>query len=256
MSDAVVFVTGGSRGIGLALLEILLKGGNKVANYSRSTTPELQALSSKYGSALLLIKGDLVDGSAARAAIKKTKETFGRLDSVVLNAGAMYPLERIATVSVDEFKSTFEANVFSIIPFVQAALPYLKESKLPHGGKVVAVSSAAALHGMAGVSAYCSSKAALNILISALGNEEPSIVAVAVNPGMVETKMAKDMRVDGQKSMDPQWHGFMINSFESGKNNLPEVPGTVIAALALKAPKELTGKYFDFDSEEAKAVAA
>ncbi|EJD55188.1 NAD(P)-binding protein [Auricularia subglabra TFB-10046 SS5] len=251
MSDAVVFVTGGSRGIGLAVVEILLKTGNKVANYSRSITPELEALSRKYGSALLLIKGDLVDGSAARAAIKRTRETFGRLDSVVLNAGAMYPLERIATVSVDEFKSTFEANVFSIIPFVQAALPYLKESKLSTGGKVVAVSSAAALLGMAGLSAYCSSKAALNILVSALGNEEPFIVALAVNPGM----MAKDLRKDGQKAMDPQWHNFHINNFESGKNNLPDVPAAAISTLALKTPKELTGKYIDFDGEEAKALA-
>lgn len=97
--------------------------------------------------------------------MQKTVSTFGRLDSLVLNASTVYPLKRLADVSVEEITNAFTINVFSILPVIQTALPQLRQSKLPGGARIVALSSGAALSGNAGMGTYCATKSALNILV-------------------------------------------------------------------------------------------
>src|SRR3954453_3086335 len=82
----VWFVTGSSRGLGRALVEVALEAGDRVAATARN--PErLQDLSDRYGDALLLLRLDVTDYDAAARVVARADETFGRIDVVVNNAG-------------------------------------------------------------------------------------------------------------------------------------------------------------------------
>lgn len=104
------------------------------------------------------------DEAALTNAISQTKQTFGRIDGLVLNAGALEPLARISdtTHTLEEWKHNFDVNFFSLVTAVQAALPALRQA--PDTGRVVFVSSGAAVKGIPGWGAYNASKAATNSL--------------------------------------------------------------------------------------------
>jgi NAD(P)-dependent dehydrogenase (short-subunit alcohol dehydrogenase family) len=75
---------------------------------------------------------------------------FSRLDAIVLNAGVIDPIRRIADANLDEIRQTFETNVMSVFSTLKHALPYLRETK----GRVVVVSSGAATGGFSAWAPY------------------------------------------------------------------------------------------------------
>jgi len=96
-------------------------------------------------------------------AIVKAKETFHHIDGLVLNAGTLDPLCNIGdSTPLSAWRSHFEVNFFSLVTALKAALPSLRESEF--GGRVVFVSSGAAVKGHPGWSPYNASKAAMNSL--------------------------------------------------------------------------------------------
>jgi len=97
-------------------------------------------------------------------AIQSVPAKYGRLDALVLNAAALHPLTRIdsADTPLDAWRTHFEVNVYSLVTALKAATPSLRES--PNGGKVIFVSSGAAVGGVAGWGPYNASKAAMNSL--------------------------------------------------------------------------------------------
>jgi NAD(P)-dependent dehydrogenase (short-subunit alcohol dehydrogenase family) len=104
------------------------------------------------------------DELAFTRAIQSVPAKYGRLDALVLNAGVLDPMTRItsADTSLDAWRTHFEINVYSLVTALKAAAPPLRES--PNGGKVIFVSSGAAVGGIAGWGPYNASKAAMNSL--------------------------------------------------------------------------------------------
>ena len=88
----------------------------------------------------------------------------GHLDGLILNAGTLEPLTRVASADtpLDAWRTHFEVNVYSLITALKAAVPSLRDS--PKGGRVVFVSSGAAVGGTTGWGPYNASKAAMNSL--------------------------------------------------------------------------------------------
>jgi NAD(P)-dependent dehydrogenase (short-subunit alcohol dehydrogenase family) len=148
------------------------------------------------------------DEPAFTAAIQSVPAQHGRLDALVLNAGVLDPMTRITSLDMplDAWRAHFDVNVFSLVTALKAAVPSLRESR--SGGKVIFVSSGAAVGGIAGWGPYNASKAAMNALnryessptptwvfrsrscspISTLATEEKGkIVSVALRPGKVDT---------------------------------------------------------------------
>ena len=117
-----------------------------------------------------------VNESALSFAISRVQETFKHIDGLVLNAGTLEPLCRIGSTetSLSQWKSHFDVNFFSLVTAMQAALPALRKSKM--GGKIVFVSSGAAVKGNPGWGPYSASKAAMNSLCR--------YVLVLISPGM------------------------------------------------------------------------
>lgn len=104
------------------------------------------------------------DEAAFTRAIQSVPAKYGHLDALVLNAAILGPTTRIISTDtpLDAWRTHFEVNVFSLVTALKAAAPSLRES--PNGGKVIFVSSGAAVRGVAGWGPYSASKAAMNSL--------------------------------------------------------------------------------------------
>ncbi|KAJ7368378.1 hypothetical protein DFH08DRAFT_831259 [Mycena albidolilacea] len=244
---ATVLVTGASKGIGLAVTTILLHKFNaNVVALSRTRTPELLALASDK---LLFVDGDVTDEAGVAGAIDQALKTFSSIDALVLNAAALSPLCRIGDdTPLEEWKSHFDVNFFSLVTALKHALPSLRKSQL--GGRVVFVSSGAAVKGTAGWGPYNASKAAMNSLCRTLAEEEPNVVSVALRPGMVQTDMQAALRQTGAPHMKTEDHKMFIAAHTDGKLLKAEDPGHVIASLSLHAAKGLSGQFVSWDSQE------
>lgn len=123
---------------------------------------------------------------------------------------------------------------------MKEAIPELRKTN----GRVVFVSSGAALGAYAGWGAYGTSKAAINHLCAHLSVEEPSITSVAISPGKVDTAMQKYIREEGEVGMAADIYAGLVNEHEKGILLPPEKPGSVIAKLVAGAKKEFSGKHF------------
>ncbi|KZO94904.1 short-chain dehydrogenase [Calocera viscosa TUFC12733] len=240
-SRPTVLVTGASRGIGLAIVRILLDDFHaKVVTISRSISPELQALKDQYKGDVLLVQGD-VSEEALKQAPSPT--------ALILNAG-LADLAPVATTDRAHWLRTFDLNVFSLINTLVPAIPALRQN----AGRVVFVSSGAATGNTAGWASYNASKAALNSLCRTFANEEPLISSFAVRPGMVDTPMQAAIRTEASKGlMKPDEHQRFVDMHAAGKLVRPEESGYVLAALAVNGSKELSGQFLTWNGPECAA---
>jgi NAD(P)-dependent dehydrogenase (short-subunit alcohol dehydrogenase family) len=183
----VWFVTGSSRGLGRALVEVALEAGDRVAATARS--PErLQDLLDTYGDAVLLLRLDVTDYDAAARAIAQAKETFGRIDVVVNNAG-YGDLDSFEDTTIDSFRAQIETNFYGVVNVSRAAVPVLREQGRGH---IFQVSSLSARVSGPSLTAYEASKWAVSGFSSGLAQEiAPFGVKVTVlEPGGMRTDWA------------------------------------------------------------------
>ncbi|KAG0213065.1 hypothetical protein BGX28_005086 [Mortierella sp. GBA30] len=238
MTSPTIVVTGASRGIGKSIVLLAIQKLNaNVIGVARSQDA-LQQLSHQIETELNLkdrfkfVVGDVTDESTAKNAVALAQKSWGgSLDGLVLNAGA------------------FDVNFFSIVTLVQQALPALRQSK----GRVLLVSSGAAVNPYHGWGAYCTSKAALKMFGENLAKEEADLTVVSIRPGVVDTEMQAVIREKGREGMVPEQHARFVELKTSNTLLHPDEPGHVIASLAVKAPSSISGKFFSWDDEELKA---
>lgn len=213
---------------------------------ARSDGP-LTNLKIKYGEErVATITGDVADPALPKQIIDYAIEKYGKIDSIIANAGVLEPVDRIERADLESWRKLFDINFFSIVQLVSLALPFLKQSK----GNVILVSSGASTKGYYGWGAYGASKAALNHFATQLAAEEEEINVVAVAPGVVDTGMQSDIRDKFGKNMTPE----ALKRFTDLKQNHellePVVPATVYANLALKGIKrEINGKYLRYNDD-------
>jgi 3-oxoacyl-[acyl-carrier protein] reductase len=191
MEGTAAVVTGGSRGIGLAVARELLAAGASVligARGKEGLEEALKALGPAPGR-LVAAAGDAGDEVDVRRWAGLALETFGRLDHVVCNAGANQPLGPAVTGDPRAWRDTFAVNVHGPLALVRAAWEgWMRE----HGGSVVTVVTEG-VHGVGpGLAAYETSKAALLQLTKHLAAElAPRVRVNAVSPGLVRTELAR-----------------------------------------------------------------
>ncbi|KAE9410636.1 NAD(P)-binding protein [Gymnopus androsaceus JB14] len=248
----VVIVTGASKGIGLAATSILLNKFNAtVVTLSRSITSELSDLASDR---LLTLKCDVSNENSVLECVNKAIDKYHRIDGLVLNAAVLDPLCRVGDdTPLSAWKVHFDVNFFSLVTAVKATLPSLRKSEV--GGKIIFVSSGAAVKGTPGWGPYNASKAAMNSLCRTLAEEEPSVASIALRPGVVKYgtfQMQGQIRTHGAASMGPAGHQQFVDLHANGSLLNPEAPGHVIAALALRCPQELSGQFVSWDDDVCK----
>lgn len=157
----VVLLTGASRGLGLAVLKLLLKGTDKtpaanVVTLSRSEPKELQQLQQDFPDALAVVKGNVTELSDNKRAVDEALQRWKRLDALILNAGIaeFARIENLVraslTQSPETLLNTLNVNTVSLVTTIRAALPSLRERH----GRVVFVSSGAAVGNYASWAPY------------------------------------------------------------------------------------------------------
>ena len=180
----VWFITGTSTGFGRDLAIAALENGDKVAATARK--PEvLGDLTAKYGASVLALKLDVTKTDEIASAVKAAHEKFGRIDVLVNNAGYGV-FGAFEEITDQQFREQYETNVFGVNYVTRAVLPILKAQK---SGHILNVSSIVGLTSMPGLSAYASSKFALEGITEALAGElKPfGITVILVEPGAFKT---------------------------------------------------------------------
>lgn len=194
-----IFITGGSRGIGEAVVRMAAGKYNVAFTYNTSKEKARclqQELDSRYGGVLAL-ECDVTNPKSVFAAIDAAKKRFGKIDILVNNAGvAMSGL--LIDTSLDEFKRVFDVNVNGTFNVTKAVLPDMLSSGR---GSIVNVSSVWGIKGASMEVAYSSSKAAIIGFTKALAKEVApmGVLVNAVAPGAVDTDM---MSVYTQSEID------------------------------------------------------
>ena len=188
LSNKVCMITGAGKGFGKDLVFKYLEEGALVSLISRSQE-DLDILKNELTqdqiNKCLIFKGDVTSQEIVQEFTKCTFEKFGSIDVLVNNAGMRFR-RPFLEITASEFKQVMENNFFSMVYLCQSVLPYMKKAKK---GKIINMSSIAGNLGLADLSAYVSSKAAIIGLTKALAIEfaTDNIQINAIAPGFAKT---------------------------------------------------------------------
>lgn len=189
----VLFVTGGSKGIGREIVQAAALAGYDVAFTYRSGGVEARTLSDEIaglGATALPIEADVGDPASVRRAYATCDARFGRLDAVVPNAGIIGAPRPIFDADETHLSEVFRANVLGVFYTIGEGVKRMSTQKGGAGGTIVTISSAAARHGgMLNEAHYAASKGAIDSMTLALAKELPAygIRINCVRPGVIRT---------------------------------------------------------------------
>jgi 3-oxoacyl-[acyl-carrier protein] reductase len=208
LAGKVVFITGGSRGAGLATARRLGAAGAAVSLVARDWKNLNNAVEGllAVGVTAMGTVGDVTDPTSLDSAVVATEQKFGGLDILVNNA-AIGRYGPVAEQSPDEWREVIEVNLLGVFNATRVALPALRRRG---GGQIIAISSGAARQGIPNMSAYCSSKAALEGFMRALAAElaDEPIKCATLIPGSILTdfgiRTREERAASGGKYLEPE----------------------------------------------------
>src|SRR5579871_6413874 len=195
LKDQVAIVTGGSRGIGKAVVQALAAEGAKVAvvyRGSQQAADDLVAAVKASGGAALAAQVDVADGPAVQSAVERIEKELGPVDILVNNAGVIHD-DLFVRLEPEQWDKVIRTNLGGTYNFCRAvAYGMMRRRK----GRIVNVSSVAATHVNPGQTNYAASKGAINSFTRALAVELASrnVTVNAVAPGFIETDMSAAIR--------------------------------------------------------------
>jgi len=159
LKDKVAIITGGDSGIGRAVAVSYVKEGAKVviAYYNEHKDAlETKEFLENLGGSCLLLAGDVKDSKFCDYIVKKTIDTFGRIDILVNNAAVQYQQKSLLDISDEQFDYTMRTNMYSIFYLTKRALKYMKP-----GSSIINVSSVTTFYGEPELIDYVTSKGAI-----------------------------------------------------------------------------------------------
>ena len=184
--NKIIVITGGSEGIGKALVELFLRQGAKVATCGRNYDKLYQLQQSNVGKALLIHTADVSILQDCQNFIEATIKAYGTIDILINNAG-MSMRSLFNDVQIDTLRKIMDINFWGTVYCTKFALPYILKNK----GTVVGVSSIAGYRGLPGRSGYSASKFAMNGWLEALRTEllETGVNVMWVCPGFTASNI-------------------------------------------------------------------
>ena len=197
--DKTVLITGGTRGIGRAMVEAFTAAGARVAFTFRSAAAEAAAMVAEKGDQVLAFQGDGARMESATAAVKAVMDAWGRLDILVNNAGITRD-NLLLRMTESDWDAVIAVNLRSAFNFCKVACRPMMRQRF---GRIINVSSVVGITGNAGQANYAASKAALFGLTRSLAKELGSrnITVNALAPGYVETDMTGKIGDNARKAL-------------------------------------------------------
>ncbi|WP_405824790.1 SDR family oxidoreductase [Streptomyces sp. NBC_01390] len=228
LEGRVALITGGTRGIGLAVARALTRAGARVCVTARDPDGVLRAAEELGGVGLA---GSVADPAHLSALTEFTLDAFGRLDIVVNNAATNQPYGPLMDADPDIWRAAFTVNVEAPLRLTQYVWrAWMRE----HGGTVINICTEGATHVGPHVGAYGTSKAALLHLTQQLAGElAPKVRVNSVSPGLVRTEMARFVWEPGEKEI--------ATGLPLGRIGEPEDIARAVLWLASDAAEWVTG---------------
>lgn len=199
LENKVAIVTGASSGLGLAIANKFLEEGAKVVFSDINEDKGNEIVSQKNNS--VFIKCNITDSEQVDNLIKKTVETFGRVDVMVNNAGiaAMAP---IVSMSNEDWQKVIDVNLTGVFYGVRAAGKYMKDNNI--NGSIINMTSILGINGFNNAVSYCAAKGGVNQITRTAAMEfAPHDIRVnAVAPGFIKTGMTEEaLKDDGFRNL-------------------------------------------------------
>ena len=205
LSGKVALVTGGSRGIGRAIVQALARAGAKVAFTYHSNSAAAESLLSELkaeGHEVIAYQADAADKAAADKLVEEIVEKWGGVYALVNNAGIIKD-GLLATMSFEQWQAVINANLNSVFNYSQAVTRPMMSARQ---GRIINISSVAANFGNSGQANYAASKGGVEGFTRCLANElgRRGITCNAIAPGFIATDMTEAIRNAAEDTIKKQ----------------------------------------------------
>lgn len=239
LDGKVAVVTGGSRGIGAAVVRMFAASGARVLFNYQQAREEAEALASECGGAArcAAVQAELSSPDASKKLVQAALERFGRVDVLVGNHGVWPPSDvPVEQMSDEQWRRTLAINLDSIFGLVKYGVAEMKKQK--SGGHIVLISSTAGQRGEAFHCDYAASKGAIISMVKGLSTElaRAGIYVNCVAPGWVETDMA------APALRDPEIGKRVFNTIPLGRAGKPEEIAATVLFLCTPHAGFITGE--------------
>ena len=240
LSGKTAIVTGGSRGIGLSIVELLASEGVDVTFFFRDNVAAADAAlatARATDAKMTAMQVDIRDFGACAGAVEQVAERCGRIDILVNNAGVIRD-NPLTAFDDEDVRAVLETNVTGVFNMARAVVPYMVSQR---AGRIINLSSVAGEKGGRGQTNYAASKGAINAFTRALAVElAPRKISVnGVAPGVIETEMSQDVR---EMAGDEVKSRILLRRY--GK---PEEVAYAVWFLASAYADYITGQIFNVD---------
>ena len=195
----VAVVTGGSRGIGLGITEILLKNGFNVVVSSRNESDQIKHLKSIYPEKIDFISSDISKTEDTENIASFIENKFGKLDLLVNNAGVA-PKERkdILEITPEDFNAVTDINLKGTFFVTQKLAPLMIKNEK---SRIINISSMSAYTASVNRGEYCISKAGISMITKLFASRlaEHGVTVIEIRPGIIETDMTAKVKEKYEK---------------------------------------------------------
>jgi 3-oxoacyl-[acyl-carrier protein] reductase len=240
LEGKVAIVTGGTRGIGRAIiLDLAANGANVVLTYRQSAdlATELAAKICNMGRRALVVQADVSSFDDAQAAVQKALDEFGRLDILVNNAGMNWD-SVVWKMTEEQWDRIIEVDLKGTFNYTRAVAPIFRQQG---SGKIVNITSINGLRGKFGQANYSAAKAGVIGFTKACARElgRSSVNVNAVAPGLIETEMVQQA--------PEQVREMALAEIVLGRLGLPEEVAYVVTFLCTEKARHITGQVIQVD---------
>jgi 3-oxoacyl-[acyl-carrier protein] reductase len=240
-SGRSAIVTGGTRGIGRAIvLELARRGANVAFNYSKSAAEaeRLKEEIAEFGGTAFSAQCDVANTELVAEYVGLVKEAFGTVDLLVNNAGITRD-QLILRMKEEDWDTVIDTNLKGAWNFCKAAIRPMMRNE--NGGSIVNISSISGVVGMLGQSNYSASKAGMIGLTKSLAKEVASrqITVNAVALGLVETEMASEMNAEYREKI--------LSQIPLGRLGNVQESAEIVCFLLSDSARYITGQVIQAD---------